>query len=1116
MNFMGEPERHIPDTETSSPHLSSDELISNYIKLWNEAHSARIHGNEPIALEIFAAAYSLLDKIEKALEKEISEAESLFDGDFESDLHGASSFETKWLDLAYKRAGCLDSILVCKTALRKDPDEMIDTIHYGIEALIKMLDYVLPDCEEEDDSSIGTLIDNLQNNLPASVADVEAFEVNLAKVYEYITTIDDLTQLKWAQLFFYYITRWAYNVRDYFQDASAQKQLFQAFENLSRKAAVFGQHVRSMVEERIDDRDNYDNKISGQTKWLELYPTIQRVENKEGDFKGAIEAFEEIREMLAELEMSTDYGNREYAFVIKMSHAYAAACKDYDNYGLFSELEEAMNNDFPRVKMRLIVAKARVALRHNDISEAERAFAEAEDVKKKMSPGEKHVFEEQLKVIRAQIDIIRYQNDPVMLGKAAAQTRIGKVLSETMEETEIKKAVQLDILDGIERNFPKDSLQTIRIKRQDVTDLLLEAERCLVLGKIETERVAVNMDDYARENFERARTYLLTAYSILLEYGYGDPNKKDESVGEEGFGKDPKLYDEIEAAYKRLIDLNNQITGISEKRREEILADIDMRSTVHFFQLEEWGRDFDQLCDENIETKLLHVVRRFAPNISKIKIVKASQVCRLPLAMQTAYELHRSAANEFKGYNAYVNYPAYSKKNAGYIAVLPLDTCDEHCILIESDYELPDHAKRLLKKIASGTTKVLKNGTARTEKKSLEIKAAGAARDPEALAEIQRCIYAVKSRIKEYVTAIFKDLLRKDISTVHHSIFVAELSRDIGSTINKALGVEVLDIEELFSSALWHDIGKHIIAQHVLSKPSRIHDKEVTHVQEHPMESVVKLVESLGLEGNVDVIVPAGMHHVRDAGSRPGYPTIPVSDEKGDEDSLDVKGRQFFTEMPKWLAGHMEGLTDEQRKLLSHFSVKQKLMKDVLAFADIIQALTGKRAYRESEGLEGLVGYINSNVGVDFPYYMARIVTRMINEGKLLRILTYGEVGDGEATYNFPLPEGYELDRLYEYIDGLDPHEFEDKYGLNHKAVLKNIKKSTGKDFIVSKRTIRSDMFGTYMRVYGTKKEETEEQFGNLMDEFVGEFSKWAGEPLSESFEIGRYRQWEEEARLAA
>ncbi len=994
---------------------------------------------------------------------------------------------------------------MCKTALRTNPDEMVDIIHMNLQTLTKMLDYVLSEFEDDaDESEIKKIVNRLQNNLPASVKDVELFENDLSSLYDYVSNLDNLGQLKWAQLFFFYITRWAYNVRDYFQDASAQKQLFKAFENLSKKTAVFGQQVRAMVEQRIERKDDYDNKISGQTKWLELYPSIQKVQNKEGDFNGAIKAFEEIREMLEELEISSDYGNREYAFVIKMSYAYARACLDYNSYSLFAELEKDMVDKFPRIQMRLIISKARVALRHNDLNEAEKAYMEMDALKNKMTPGEKNIFEEQLKVIRAELDLAHYKNasdDPLMLAKAATVTSLGGVVRELVKEKTVKSG-QLHILEGIERNFPKDSLQKIRINRQEVTDLLIEAERCFVLGKIETERVAVSMDDYARDNFERARTYLLTAYSILLEYGYGNPGKDDD-------GRDRKLYDDIESAYKRLIDLNNRITEIPKARRDEILADIDMESTVYFFQLEEWGRDFDQLCDENLEIRLLSVVKRFAPNISEIKLVKAAEVPGLPLAMQTAYELHKSATDEFNGYNAYTD---YSKEKAKYIAVLPLDTRKEHCILIQSDYELPDHAKRLLRKIAIGTTKVLKNSAARAEKKFLETKAAEAVQDPETLEEIKAAIEAAKSEINEYVTGIFRDLLKKDILTIHHSIFVAELCQDIGATLNRELGMEILDIEELFYAALWHDVGKHAIAQHVLSKPSRIHFKEFTHIQRHPLESIAKLIESIGPDGNMDVIVAAGLHHVRDTGSRPGYPTISKKDENGDNYDLDIKGRQFFTEMPKWLADNIEDLTDEQIELLRYFTVKQKIMKDVLAFADIIQALTGKRAYRESAGLDGLVGYINSNVGVDFPYYLARIVTRMINEGKLLRILTYGEIGNGEVTYNFPLPEGYEFDRLYEFTYGLDMERFKRRYGLDHSQVLDIMKKNINKDLIVSKRTIRAEMFGAYMKSYGIGKKETEERFGALADEFVDEFTKWAGEPLDEKFEIERYREWEAEA----
>ncbi len=49
MNFMGEPEIQFTDTESLSPHLSSDGLIDEYVEIWNNAHRSRVHGNENIA-----------------------------------------------------------------------------------------------------------------------------------------------------------------------------------------------------------------------------------------------------------------------------------------------------------------------------------------------------------------------------------------------------------------------------------------------------------------------------------------------------------------------------------------------------------------------------------------------------------------------------------------------------------------------------------------------------------------------------------------------------------------------------------------------------------------------------------------------------------------------------------------------------------------------------------------------------------------------------------------------------------------------------------------------------------------------------------------------------------
>ena len=153
-------------------------------------------------------------------------------------------------------------------------------------------------------------------------------------------------------------------------------------------------------------------------------------------------------------------------------------------------------------------------------------------------------------------------------------------------------------------------------------------------------------------------------------------------------------------------------------------------------------------------------------------------------------------------------------------------------------------------------------------------------------------------QFKSVLEVLAASIDAKDPLTAGHSKKVAEYSVGIG----RELGFGDEDIDILNVAALLHDYGKLGIDDHVLKKPGKLTKEEFDHIKQHTVSTRCILDKMSFVRKYKKVPLLASSHHERLDGS--GY----------------------------------EGLTDNQIPF----------MAKILAVADVFEALTAKRHYRDA------------------------------------------------------------------------------------------------------------------------------------------------------------------------
>ncbi len=150
--------------------------------------------------------------------------------------------------------------------------------------------------------------------------------------------------------------------------------------------------------------------------------------------------------------------------------------------------------------------------------------------------------------------------------------------------------------------------------------------------------------------------------------------------------------------------------------------------------------------------------------------------------------------------------------------------------------------------------------------------------------------------------------------------------------IGKALGLSKKELEELKIASLLHDIGKIAIPKHILDKPDKLSEDEMTEIRRHPVIGAEILGEFKRLE---NIVLGIKYHHEH---------------WNGDGGLLGVTGNNI------------------------------PMIARILAVADAFDAITSDRPYRRKRPLNDAVEEILNQAGKQFDPIIVRAFLSWINQ----------------------------------------------------------------------------------------------------------------------------------------
>lgn len=193
----------------------------------------------------------------------------------------------------------------------------------------------------------------------------------------------------------------------------------------------------------------------------------------------------------------------------------------------------------------------------------------------------------------------------------------------------------------------------------------------------------------------------------------------------------------------------------------------------------------------------------------------------------------------------------------------------------------------------------------------------------------------MKSEQKEFcemcIRSMLKALKLKDEYTFGHSLRVAYYSLALG----KEVGLSETELYELEVAALFHDIGKIGVPDHILNKPARLEENEFLKMKKHPEQSA-EILE--GFKPFEKVAKFAKHHHERFDGR--GYP-----------DGMKGEGIPYFSR--------------------------------IILIADTFDAMTSTRPYRKGLPYKVAFDELNEFAGTQFdPDLVKSFISAMSKEEK--------------------------------------------------------------------------------------------------------------------------------------
>ena len=204
----------------------------------------------------------------------------------------------------------------------------------------------------------------------------------------------------------------------------------------------------------------------------------------------------------------------------------------------------------------------------------------------------------------------------------------------------------------------------------------------------------------------------------------------------------------------------------------------------------------------------------------------------------------------------------------------------------------------------------------------------------------------VKVEIREHrLSALLSDLKSAYLDTIHRLVLAAEFKdEDTGEHIQRIgrysalmaekIGQNSSEVENILYAAPMHDIGKIGIPDHILMAPRPLVEEEYRIMKTHTTIGG-KLLDNSGAELLLVARVIALSHHERFDGS--GYPF---------------------------------GLTGEDIPLAGR----------IVSLADVFDALTSRRPYKEPHSLEYALSYIEEQKGKRFDPALAQVFLDNIDQ----------------------------------------------------------------------------------------------------------------------------------------
>jgi energy-coupling factor transport system substrate-specific component len=187
----------------------------------------------------------------------------------------------------------------------------------------------------------------------------------------------------------------------------------------------------------------------------------------------------------------------------------------------------------------------------------------------------------------------------------------------------------------------------------------------------------------------------------------------------------------------------------------------------------------------------------------------------------------------------------------------------------------------------------------------------------------------------ESIEAIARTIDVKDSYTNGHSRRVGYYSREIA----KAMGLDEKQVENIFYTALLHDIGKIGIPISIINKPSRLDDNEFATMKTHTSKGGKILKDMSTIPG---IVEGAMYHHERYDGT--GYP---------------------------------KGLKGEEIPLIAR----------IICCADCFDAMATKRSYKEPCTKDYIINEFKRCSGTQFDPEIAKIMVKLIEEDKFKTIM---------------------------------------------------------------------------------------------------------------------------------